>query len=711
MRSPFLKLLSDRLILALSILLVFLLIFEPYLQLPDFLLFAGRLHPVILHFPIVLLMLTVFNSFTRNKYKQEHLLPFTVLITLLTAITGFLLSESNEVKGEILTSHQWLGSAVALVAAAWYGLEEININKKGILIFLRVSIILLIITTGHYGGMVTHGRDFLSWEHEKTGADHEIPEDPLVFEHMVLPLLESKCISCHNEDKSKGGLILSDHARILRGRESGQAAVPGDPGHSEMVRRIHLPITDEDHMPPAEKDQLADSEIKLLEGWISKGMPEDMRVSAIDTEDPFYLTIQEFMPAANPLTKWKDLPDVDESLIKKLSSDYYTIRRMAENSNALSVMVFPNPEYNARRLKHLEPILDNIVELDLSFLPLAGDEINFISQCSALEWLEIDFTPINDDQFHHLGDMDNLKILKAQGSGLTEKSLDKLSGFKRLEKLFLWNTGIPEDKILELKKTRPELDLDDGIDKNISFISTLPPPFISPQQTFFVEPIEFEFEHPLKEIDILFTLDETDPAGHGTLYVNPIRIEKSGKLKFMASKEGWESSIIDSVQFFKTSRGPDQVRLEYPPDPKYSGKGAASLFDLKKGTFNLQDSSWLGFQQEPMELHCTWNEAVTLKSIILSSFVNTSIHVFPPSFIEVRGGNGEKEERLGICYLPSISRDEGSGFRYYTCSLEAKPVYQLSIHVTPLSALPSWHDAKGKPGWFFVDEIVLEESP
>jgi hypothetical protein len=185
-------------------------------------------------------------------------------------------------------------------------------------------------------------------------------------------------------------------------------------------------------------------------------------------------------------------------------------------------------------------------------------------------------------------------------------------------------------------------------------------------------------------------------------------VEKSSIIKFMASKDGWVSSPVDSILFFQTSPGPQQVQLEYPPDPKYTGKGAAGLFDLKKGTFNLQDSTWLGFQQKPMELHCTWDEAVRLNSITLSSLINSGIHVFPPSRIEVRGGDGKMEEVLGILNPAPINRNERAGYRYFTCLLKVKPITYLSILVTPLPALPDWHEAKGKPGWFFVDEVVLE---
>jgi len=31
----------------------------------------------------------------------------------------------------------------------------------------------------------------------------------------------------------------------------------------------------------------------------------------------------------------------------------------------------------------------------------------------------------------------------------------------------------------------------------------------------------------------------------------------------------------------------------------------------------------------------------------------------------------------------------------------------LKIIAKPIKALPKWHEAKGKPGWIFVNEIVV----
>jgi hypothetical protein len=708
MGNGLLKSIADHLILGLTILLIFLLILDPWLSIPDLAVFAGRLHPVILHFPIVLIVLTVLNSFTKSKHHQDILLPVTVLFTLITALTGFLLSEENAVKGDLLISHQWMGSAVAILMFIWYTAGDKKWISPLFSGTFRLSIVLLIIFTGHYGGMITHGQNFLSWTTDKPANVKPLPEDPLVFEDLVLPVVEAKCAGCHNADKSKGGLILTDFAGMLNGGESGPSLMPGDPGQSEMIKRIHLPVSDEDHMPPEDQDQLTRQEIALLEGWIAAGGGENMRVALIEETDPFYEILQPFLIPASS-ARWIDLPEIDESLIESLSSDYYTIRRLAENSNALAVLVLPHPGYTDRRLSPLQPVIDNIVELDLSYLPLEEEEMKFISRCSALEWLEIDFTPVDDAKFSQLEVLENLRVLKAQGSKLSGKSNELLMKFKNLKKLYLWDTGIPEELLAGIRDQRPELVVNTGIDRNISFTSRLPVPNANPSRHFFTDPFELQFELPLKGIDVYYAFNEKQPVEEGTLYSHPVLIDKSCTIRYMASKEGWQDSPVDSMLIFKTINKPDSVRLVELPDPKYPGRGELSLFDLNKGPLIPQDSAWLGFQQNKMILHCRWNHEVKLSGITFSSLVNTGIHIFPPSHIEVRGGNEQEQHLLGTLNTAPMAKNEGAGFRYFTCTLKQESFTHLEITVTPLEKLPEWHNEKGKPGWFFIDEVILEE--
>ena len=88
------------------------------------------------------------------------------------------------------------------------------------------------------------------------------------FEKHVRPLLVEKCQSCHGAEKQKGGLRLDSREALLKGGDSGPAAVPGKPAESPLVKAIGY--TGELKMPP--KGKLSDKEIALLSRWIEGGV-------------------------------------------------------------------------------------------------------------------------------------------------------------------------------------------------------------------------------------------------------------------------------------------------------------------------------------------------------------------------------------------------------------------------------------------------------
>ncbi|WP_316930754.1 c-type cytochrome domain-containing protein, partial [Sphingobacterium sp. IITKGP-BTPF85] len=55
----------------------------------------------------------------------------------------------------------------------------------------------------------------------------------------------AKCASCHNMEKAKGSLNLTDAASMLKGGKNGKLFVPGNPQISLLLQRLHLPVEDE----------------------------------------------------------------------------------------------------------------------------------------------------------------------------------------------------------------------------------------------------------------------------------------------------------------------------------------------------------------------------------------------------------------------------------------------------------------------------------
>jgi len=96
------------------------------------------------------------------------------------------------------------------------------------------------------------------------------PKGGVDFYEKIQPILEARCLECHQGGKSKGGLHLDSLAGALKGGKSdGAAVLPGKPDESPLLLRT-LSSDPDEQMPP-KGHRLAKSETDLLRRWISEG--------------------------------------------------------------------------------------------------------------------------------------------------------------------------------------------------------------------------------------------------------------------------------------------------------------------------------------------------------------------------------------------------------------------------------------------------------
>ncbi|MGB5556069.1 MAG: c-type cytochrome domain-containing protein [Flavobacteriaceae bacterium] len=454
----------DYIVFGLSVFLIFCLLFESYIELPNLVAWVGRLHPLILHFPIVLLLIAIFLGVT-GRHIPKLLMNVAVLSALLTAISGFFLGKETPIKGDLLFWHQWLGGGVALGSAIWYGLESNHMGRTLISKGIQIVLIGGILFTGHYGGMITHGEDFLALPTSTT--EEKIPDNPLIYQHVVGRILKNNCVSCHNPNKQKGQLLMTSLQELLKGGEVGNTVIPGNSESSELIRRLHLPLEDEEHMPPDGKKPLEENEIRILERWIALGASDTLRLNHLENTEPLVALVRGLMEP-NMLERWKALPMVADSTIQNLTSDYLTINRVANTTDALSVSAYLPPVYDPHSLLALESVARNIVELDLSGLPIGQEEMGLVAKCKNLEWLELDRTPITDVEIDSLQSLSNLTLLKIYNTTISDQSLATFKKLKNLNRLYLWNTMMTPSALEELRSIRSNLLIDTGIDDEVT---------------------------------------------------------------------------------------------------------------------------------------------------------------------------------------------------------------------------------------------------
>lgn len=120
----------------------------------------------------------------------------------------------------------------------------------------------------------------------------------------AMAVFRDSCLSCHNVDKAKGGLIMETREALLRGSDSGLVVVDGKPEESYLLETLTDP--GDAHMPP--KKQLEETTIAQLSEWIAAGMPWD---------DETLRQLPEIRPQ-----EWQ---------LQKLPEDYQPVLAMAAN--------------------------------------------------------------------------------------------------------------------------------------------------------------------------------------------------------------------------------------------------------------------------------------------------------------------------------------------------------------------------------------------
>ena len=105
-------------------------------------------------------------------------------------------------------------------------------------------------------------------------SEEENEVKAISFYKDIRPIFQANCQGCHQPSKAKGKYIMTDFKKLVNGGDSGDPAIiPGDPDNSYLVEVI-TPIDGEAEMPQ-KADPLHETEIALINKWVSEGAIDD----------------------------------------------------------------------------------------------------------------------------------------------------------------------------------------------------------------------------------------------------------------------------------------------------------------------------------------------------------------------------------------------------------------------------------------------------
>lgn len=710
-----LKKIAENLLFTLNIFILVIVFFKSSLYVPGWMQPVGRLHPLILHFPIVLLILTltsVFVYFKNESYQQikqqltNHLLLLGAIFSALTVISGLFLSNEEGYEGNALQLHMWTGIAIVFATSLIYWFRENLWKHIRVYKIIAIVSIFLIAATGHYGATLTHGEGFLFPQAKKTNQPVDL-QDALVFDHIIMPVIQEKCISCHNQEKSKGNLMLIDSLSFLKGGKTGKLFNRAKPELSLILKRIHLPEEDEKRMPPTGKPQLTNEELTLLELWIQSGALFTTKLVDLPASDSLRQLASEFLDTQETF----DFAAADEATVEKLNDNYRLVSPLAKESPALAVKLYNPAQYSTQKLQELLPVKTQVISLDLNKLPVKDADLKIIAEFKNLRRLNLNFTGVTGNGLKELSGLAHLKNLYLSGTNINYASLKELKSIKQLQQVAIWNNPVSAEDVVNLKKENPSIVFITGFSDD-DVPTTLTPPQLTDNTVVFRDTLALALRHPIAGVEIRYTTDGTDPDSiQSPVLKEGVNFMQNTTVKAKAYRNGWNSSEIAEFNFLKNAHTPDSMQFIVAPYENYRGDGVYTFFDGELGGYNIYrytKNKWVGFKERNLEMMMVYKQPRSISSVSLHTFISVGDRAFPPAIMEIWAGTNADNMKLISTIKPAVPGEKDPRkLENITSHFKAENITHLKIIAQPMK-LPAWFVAdKGNPSQLMIDEILI----
>ena len=294
------------------------------------------------------------------------------------------------------------------------------------------------------------------------------PAAKVDFQKQVAPILLERCIECHGPKAQKGDLRLDAKAHLFAGDEEEWNVLPGKPDDSELLRRLGLPIGDDEIMPekgePLGKEQQA-----LIRQWIAEGAEWP---AAADE-----WLAREIAAQVIPKITF-ELPPVDadeqaaiDAAVAELKKRGAVVQQVAADTPAIDVnLSLLRDKVTDADLALLPPLHKRLVWLNLSRTAVSDEGRQQLRQLTQLRRLHAANTQLTDATFAALDGLAQLEYVNAYASGLGDQGLAKLAGLPKAARIYAWQTKVTPAAAQAARTAKPGLlvDLGDYVEERLA---------------------------------------------------------------------------------------------------------------------------------------------------------------------------------------------------------------------------------------------------
>ena len=208
---------------------------------------------------------------------------------------------------------------------------------------------------------------------------------------------------------------------------------------------------------------------------------------------------------------------------------------------------------------------------------------------------------------------------------------------------------------------------------------------------------------------IYYTLDGTEPTVKSHKYTKPFNIAKSCVIKAAIFRDGKIYRSVSSKEIMIHKAMGKKITLNTQSSDRYPASGANSLIDGLKGTNNLGDGYWLGFQQNDMEAVIDLGRVTPINKISSEYLQNIGSWAFMPAEVTYSFSTNGKDYKDTVTVKNDVPADKkGTIIKDFTQELKKIKARYIKISAKSVGLCPEGHPGAGQKAWLFCDEIVVE---
>ena len=451
--------------------------------------FFGRLHPMVVHFPVALLIAAaIFELIGGRRRKQPSeagraCLLLGAISAVVAAYFGWL-NAAFEPQGRTMARavevHRWSGIATAgfAVIATLLSMVAASSRSPGTRTAYRYALFaaaLGVSFAGHVGGTLVYGTDYALKAFDavrKAGRKATPPTtsttkpatssptpDPVAddtppptagapgavdFERQVAPIFAAHCYECHGPDEQEGGLGLHTRAAAFGDDEDLWSIIPGSADDSILIELIELDPDDPDFMP-AENDPLSPEQIALLRRWIDEGAAWPETAASPATAGANRL-------AGTPDDGPGDEPSVDLQVppLPELGAD-----ERAAADEAVGFL-----EQNGAQVAAVGEEGALRIDFEAAGMDIGDPHLELLLPLEKLLFdVDLTGTSISDYGLTALSEMPILTALRLDRTSIGDDGIKRLGRNKALRRLHLRETRVTDDGVAWLKERLPDVTI------------------------------------------------------------------------------------------------------------------------------------------------------------------------------------------------------------------------------------------------------------